>query len=80
MSSLKVNGADQLHFRLLAERTDYLLPYPTQSTVDNYLLRLRKLFEPAPHRPRHIITVRGVGYRLSAGDEIVLDRVVLEVA
>lgn len=38
--------------------------YPTERTVDNYLLRLRKLFEPEPEQPRHILTVWGVGYRL----------------
>jgi len=37
--------------------------FPTNRTVDNYLLRLRKLFEPLPDRPQHIVTVRGVGYR-----------------
>jgi len=37
--------------------------FPTERTVDNYLLRLRKLFEPDPANPRHILTVRGTGYR-----------------
>lgn len=32
-------------------------------TVDNFILRLRKLFEPDPRHPRHILSVRGVGYR-----------------
>jgi DNA-binding response OmpR family regulator len=36
---------------------------PTERTVDNLVLRLRKLFEPDPDRPRHILTVRGEGYR-----------------
>jgi len=36
---------------------------PTERTVDNFLLRLRKLFEPDPAEPRHILTVRGTGYR-----------------
>ncbi len=38
--------------------------FPSERTVDNFLLRLRKLFEPEPERPRHILTVRGQGYRL----------------
>jgi DNA-binding response OmpR family regulator len=38
--------------------------YPTQRTVDNFLMRLRKLFERDPRHPRFILTVRGVGYRL----------------
>ena len=36
---------------------------PTARTVDNYVLRLRKLFEPDPEEPRHFVTVRGAGYR-----------------
>ena len=32
-------------------------------TVDNFVLRLRKHFEPDPKNPRHILSVRGVGYR-----------------
>ena len=32
-------------------------------TVDNFVLRLRKHFEPDPKHPRHILSVRGVGYR-----------------
>jgi DNA-binding response OmpR family regulator len=32
-------------------------------TVDNFILRLRKYFEANPKRPRHIQSVRGVGYR-----------------
>lgn len=36
--------------------------FPTDRTVDNFVLRLRKLFEPNPEEPRHFITVRGRGY------------------
>jgi DNA-binding response OmpR family regulator len=36
---------------------------PGERTVDNFILRLRKLFEPDPHNPRHFISVRGTGYR-----------------
>ena len=38
----------------------------TERTVDNFIVRFRKLFEPDPDRPVHFITVRGVGYRLDA--------------
>ena len=37
--------------------------FPTARTVDNYILRLRKLFEPDPEVPVHFLTVRGRGYR-----------------
>jgi len=35
----------------------------TSRTVDNFVLRLRAKLEPDPSRPRHFVTVRGVGYR-----------------
>ena len=38
--------------------------YPTTRTVDNFILNLRKILEPDPAHPRHILTVHGVGYRL----------------
>ncbi|MHC4780833.1 MAG: response regulator transcription factor [Planctomycetota bacterium] len=37
--------------------------YPTDRTVDNTVVRLRKKLEPDPKKPRHIITVHGVGYK-----------------
>jgi DNA-binding response OmpR family regulator len=38
--------------------------YPTTRTVDNFILSLRKTIERDSRRPRHILTVHGVGYRL----------------
>ena len=32
-------------------------------TVDNFVARLRRYIEAKPARPRHLLTVRGVGYR-----------------
>lgn len=37
--------------------------FPSTRTVDNFILRLRKIFEREPHNPKHFLTVRGVGYR-----------------
>ncbi len=37
---------------------------PTTRTVDNFILKLRQKLEPAPSRPRHLLTVHGVGYKL----------------
>ena len=34
-------------------------------TLDNFIVRLRKYFEPEPSKPRFFQTVRGVGYRFS---------------
>ncbi len=36
--------------------------WPSERTVDNFILRLRKLFELDHTAPRHFLTVRGVGY------------------
>jgi DNA-binding response OmpR family regulator len=36
----------------------------TARTVDNFIVSLRKKIEPDPDAPKHLITVRGVGYRL----------------
>lgn len=35
----------------------------TTRTVDNFLLQLRAKLEENPTEPRHLVTVRGVGYR-----------------
>jgi len=40
--------------------------WPTSRTVDNVIVRLRRLFEPDPSRPVHIHTIWGVGYRFTA--------------
>jgi DNA-binding response OmpR family regulator len=34
--------------------------------IDNFVVRLRRYIEPDPRRPRHLLTVRGVGYRFVA--------------
>ncbi len=39
--------------------------YPTSRTIDNFIVRLRRRFEPEPESPRFIHTVRGVGYRFT---------------
>jgi DNA-binding response OmpR family regulator len=36
--------------------------FPTERTVDNFILRLRRLFEPDPENPVRLVTVRGRGY------------------
>jgi two-component system alkaline phosphatase synthesis response regulator PhoP len=42
---------------------------PSTRTIDNFVMRLRKRFEPDPEKPRHFHTVRGIGYRFSADAE-----------
>jgi two-component system, OmpR family, alkaline phosphatase synthesis response regulator PhoP len=34
--------------------------------IDNFIVRLRKYIEDEPSKPRHLLTVRGVGYRFIA--------------
>jgi len=40
---------------------------PTTRTVDNFILNLRKKLEENPSKPKHIISVRGIGYRFVSG-------------
>ncbi|MBD3274198.1 MAG: response regulator [Candidatus Marinimicrobia bacterium] len=37
--------------------------YPTTRTVDNYIVKLRKLIEDNPSKPKHILTIHGAGYK-----------------
>ena len=37
--------------------------FPTSRTVDNQILALRQKLEDNPAKPRHLVTVHGIGYR-----------------
>jgi DNA-binding response OmpR family regulator len=37
--------------------------------IDNFVVRLRKYIEEVPSKPRHLLTVRGLGYRFVAEPE-----------
>jgi DNA-binding response OmpR family regulator len=37
---------------------------PTNRTIDNFIVKLRKKIEPKPDAPQHILTVYGYGYKL----------------
>jgi DNA-binding response OmpR family regulator len=37
--------------------------------IDNFIVRLRRYLEDNPVRPKHLLTVRGVGYRFEAEKE-----------
>jgi len=41
----------------------------TARTIDNFVMRLRKVIEPDPAEPRHILSVRGTGYRFVANPD-----------
>lgn len=64
--------------RLLAERTGQpvsreeilqkiwgLDATPSNRTVDNFIVKLRKKIEACPEKPAHILTVYGYGYKLA---------------
>lgn len=38
--------------------------------IDNFIVRLRRYIEDDPAEPRHLLTVRGVGYRFLANPEV----------
>lgn len=47
----------------LLEKVWKMRHFPNTRTVDNFVSRLRKVFEPDPKHPRHILSQRGAGYR-----------------
>ncbi|MEM1033079.1 MAG: response regulator transcription factor [Myxococcota bacterium] len=48
----------------ILERVWGLEASPTNRTVDNFIVKLRKKVETKPDRPEHILTVYGFGYKL----------------
>lgn len=49
---------------ILNELWDYRL-FPSSRTVDNFIVRLRRLLEDDPAQPKYIQSVRGMGYKFS---------------
>lgn len=80
MTRLTTMEADLL--RYLIEREGRVVPRKTILTelwglhedtdtraIDNFIVRLRRYLEDVPSRPKHLLTVRGVGYKfVSAAD------------
>ncbi len=48
--------------RILTEVWGYDFP-PDTRTIDNHIVKLRQKIEDDPHRPKHILTVHGRGYK-----------------
>jgi DNA-binding response OmpR family regulator len=42
--------------------------FPSTRTIDNFILRLRRLVEIDPENPSVIRSIRGVGYQLTLSD------------
>lgn len=74
---LRLNRRESLILKLLAERKGEPVSrneildrawgtdrFPTDRTIDNFIVKLRQMFEDNPRKPRYIRTVRGIGYRL----------------
>ena len=47
----------------LLQRVWQLRNHPNTRTVDNFMLRLRRHFEPDAVEPQFFVSVRGAGYR-----------------
>ena len=47
----------------LQEQVWKLANYPNTRMVDNFIMRLRRHFEPDPALPVHFVSVRGSGYK-----------------
>jgi two-component system OmpR family response regulator len=45
----------------------------TTRSTDNFVMRLRRMIEPDASRPRHILSVRGTGYRFVSEPDAVAD-------
>lgn len=80
--TVKLTEKECMLMRLLVERSGEVVSreeilervwgyrFPTSSrTIDNFIVRLRRYFEPDPKNPRYIESVRGVGYRFTGDVE-----------
>ena len=74
----KLSTKETLILRVLAERAGEVVArseildrvwgydaFPTTRTIDNFIVRLRRILEPDPAQPRYLHTIRGTGYRLT---------------
>jgi two-component system, OmpR family, alkaline phosphatase synthesis response regulator PhoP len=77
-ATYELSTKEAMILRALAEQPGVVVPraeildrvwgydaFPTTRTVDNFIVRLRRVLEPDPQNPRYIHTVRGTGYRLT---------------
>lgn len=63
MKFLIKHAGDVIHRHVLLDEVWGYESYPTTRTVDNSILDLRKKLEKEPSRPKHILSIRGVGYK-----------------
>jgi two-component system, OmpR family, alkaline phosphatase synthesis response regulator PhoP len=65
---VKHNGRNVSRKSLLEEVWDLHEDTDTRA-IDNFIVRLRRYIETEPSQPRHLLTVRGIGYRFVAKPE-----------
>jgi two-component system alkaline phosphatase synthesis response regulator PhoP len=65
LESLVLAGGSVLSRRQIFERVWGPNHHGTPRTIDNFVAQLRQKLEPDSERPQHIVTVRGIGYRLA---------------
>ncbi len=41
--------------------------FPSNRTIDNYIVKLRQKIEPDPSAPQHLLSIYGKGYKLTLG-------------
>jgi DNA-binding response OmpR family regulator len=63
MKYLIQHKGDVVHRHDLLEEVWGYNVMPTTRTVDNFILELRKKLEEDSSKPKHIITIRGIGYK-----------------
>ena len=63
MKYLIQHKGDVVHRHDLLDKVWGYNVMPTTRTVDNFILELRKKLEEDSSQPKHIITVRGIGYK-----------------
>jgi DNA-binding response OmpR family regulator len=61
---LAERGGEAVDRHTILDRVWGYEAFPTTRTVDNFLVRLRRILEDDPSEPKFLLTVRGVGYRL----------------
>ena len=70
--SPEIDGGDSLTRRSftrrqLLEHTDGVERDSVERSIDVHVLNLRRKIEPNPKRPARLVTVYGIGYKLTAG-------------
>jgi len=66
MEYLIIHEGEAIHRHDLLNEVWGYEAMPTTRTVDNFILDLRKKLEEDPSKPKHILSVRGVGYRFNS--------------